>query len=98
MVSGTPAELKAGLRRESVRIEWPGLSSADLSAVAAIRGTGEVTRDGDTVAVTTDDASTFVPALFQLAPGAIRSVSIARASLEDAYFQHVRRRAGGAAK
>jgi hypothetical protein len=57
-----------------------------------------VTREGDLVAVTTDDSSTFVPKLFELAPGAIRSITIATASLEDAYFQHVRRRHESVAK
>lgn len=94
VVTGTPAQLKSGLRRESVRITWPGVSSEQLARVTAWDGAGEVARDGDVVAVTTDDASTFVPRLFDLAPGEIRSVTIATASLEDAYFQHVQRRAG----
>ena len=93
VASGTPAELKAGLRKESVRITWPAVTEADLAQVAGWPGAGEVTCDGDNVMITTDDASTFVPRLFELAPGGIRAVSIATASLEDAYFQHVRRRA-----
>jgi ABC-2 type transport system ATP-binding protein len=98
VASGTPAQLKAGLLRESVRIGWASPSSEHLAQVAAWPGTGEVTREGDLVAVTTDDSSTFVPKLFELAPGAIRSITIATASLEDAYFQHVRRRHESVAK
>ncbi|MGE0600752.1 MAG: ATP-binding cassette domain-containing protein [Dehalococcoidia bacterium] len=92
VISGTPHELKSGLRRESVRIGWESPSANDLARLASWPDTGEVTQDGDLVAVTTDDAATLVPRLFELAPGAIRSVAIASASLEDAYFQHVRRR------
>ncbi len=92
VISGTPRELKSGLRRESVRIGWVSPSASDLAQLAAWPDTGEVTHDGDLVVVTTDDSATLVPRLFELAPGAIRSVSIATASLEDAYFQHVRRR------
>lgn len=98
VVSGTPSALKAGLRRESVRIGLAEASDATIARIAAIPGTGELARDGETVVITTDDASTFVPRLFEAAPGAIRSVTIATASLEDAYFQHVRRRSEGAAK
>ena len=98
VVSGTPATLKANLRRESVRIGWESPSESDLAQVASWPGTGEITRDGDLVAVTTDDSATFVPRLFELAPGAIRSIVIATASLEDAYFQHVRRRQEAAPK
>jgi ABC-2 type transport system ATP-binding protein len=98
VVSGTPASLKAGLRRESVRISLADTSDATAARIAAIPGTGSLARDGDTVVITTDDASTFVPRLFEAAPGAIRSVTIGTASLEDAYFQHVRRRSEGAAK
>ncbi len=95
IASGAPAELKAGLRKESVRIGWPAASETDLAQIASWPGTGDVSRQGETVLITTDDASTFVPRLFELAPGAIRTVSIAAASLEDAYFQYVRRRSEG---
>jgi ABC-2 type transport system ATP-binding protein len=93
---GTAAELKRGLRRESVHISWPGATDQQIAAVASWPGSGEVTRDGAKVMVTTDDASVFVPKLFEFAPGEIQSVAIAAASLQDAYFQHVRRRAEGA--
>lgn len=98
VVSGTPAALKAGLRRESVRIGLADASEATIARIAAIPGSGDLALDGATVVITTDDASTFVPRLFEAAPGAIRSITIATASLEDAYFQHVRRRNEGAAK
>ncbi|MEO8541451.1 MAG: ABC transporter ATP-binding protein [bacterium] len=98
VASGTPATLKAGLRRESVRITLLDASPGQLAKIAAIPGTGAIAQDGDTVVVTTDDASTFVPRLFEAVAGGVRSVAIATASLQDAYFQHVRRRTEGSAK
>ena len=74
-------------------IEVDAFVGTSIGAVVA----GLLAQDDDTVIVTTDDASTFVPRLFEAAPGAIRSVTIATASLEDAYFQHVRRRGEGGA-
>ena len=98
VASGTPSALKAGLRRESVRITLSDASAGYAARIASIPGCGELAQDGHTFIVTTDDASTFVPRLFEVAPGVIRSVTIATASLEDAYFTHVRRRTEAAAK
>lgn len=92
VAAGSPAELKQDLRRESIRVVWPGVTPAHASAIAALSGAGEVTTAGDTLLVTADDASDLVPRIFGLAHGAIRSIAIEPASLEDAYFQHVRRR------
>ncbi|MBA4180277.1 MAG: hypothetical protein C0506_06765 [Anaerolinea sp.] len=92
IATGTPAALKQGLRHESVRVGWESPTAEQLRMVAEWAGGSEVTRDGGFVRITVDDASTFVPRLFTLAPGAIRSVTIEKASLEDAYFRHVTRR------
>lgn len=92
VVSGTPAELKRGLRQEVVRADWETPGAAQLTEVEGWPGTGPVTRNNGLVHITCDDASALVPRLFALAPGAIRSVSIQASSLEDAYFQHVGRR------
>lgn len=89
---GTPGELKRGLRRESVRVTWPGVSDGDVQAITTWEGTGAVIRDGDDLHLTADDASALVPRLFELGPSAIRGVQIEPATLEDAYFQHVRGR------
>ncbi|MEO6397040.1 MAG: ATP-binding cassette domain-containing protein [Tepidiformaceae bacterium] len=89
---GTPAELKKGLKRESVRVSWASPSDAHLETLANWADGGEVAALDGTVHITVDDASSFVPRLFALAPGEIRSISIETASLEDAYFQHVSRR------
>ena len=92
VATGTPEELKRGLRHESLRVTWPSATASTLSSIETWPGAGEVVRDGDIVHITVDDASDFVPRLFELAPGEIRAVSIERSSLEDAYFQHVQRR------
>lgn len=93
VATGTPAELKRGLRRESVRVTWTSVSEDQLAAVAVWPGVGEVVGDGDEVRLTVDDGSSLVPRLFELAGGAIRSVAIEPSTLEDAYFRHVRHRA-----
>jgi ABC-2 type transport system ATP-binding protein len=100
LAEGTPAELKAGLRRESIRIGWKQPAPAQIAQLASWPGVGDVdvVEDEGTIVVTADDASTLIPRLFELAPGAIHSVAVAPASLEDAYFQHVRRRSEVTAK
>lgn len=95
VATGTPAELKKGLRREVLRVGWPSATDEDLAAVGRLPGAGEATQADDLIHITTDDASALAPRLFELAPHAIRSVSIDVATLEDAYFQHVGRRAVG---
>jgi len=95
VATGTPAELKQGLRRDAVRITWPGATAEELAVVGGWPGTGEILRDEDTVHVTADDASALVPRLFELAGRGIRGVSIESSSLEDAYFRYIQRRAGG---
>lgn len=92
IATGSPAELKQGLRRDAVRITWPGATAGALAMVASWPGTGNVVRNEDVVHVTADDASALVPRLFELAGREIRGVSIESSSLEDAYFQHIRRR------
>ena len=89
VATGTLQELKRGLRRESVRVMWPGVDEATLGTVGAWPGTGTVSREGDTVHITVDDGAALVPRLFELAPGQVRAVSIERSTLEDVYFQYV---------
>ncbi|MEX2081266.1 MAG: ABC transporter ATP-binding protein, partial [Dehalococcoidia bacterium] len=88
VAAGTPAELKQGLRRDSVRLDWPAASDADLATIGAWPECGSVNREGTEVLVSVDDAAAFVPRLFALAGGSIRGVRIDAASLEDAYFVH----------
>jgi len=91
IATGTPSALKAGLRRDSVAVTWPGHSAAQVAAVESWPGTGAVVEDGEVVTATVDEASTFVPRLFEFAPGEITAIKLAPATLEDAYFQLVRK-------
>ena len=87
---GPPAELKRGLRRDSVRVEWTAPPDAIENILSAWEGVGSVTRAGSYLHATVDDASAFVPRLFAFAQGGIRAVQIHESTLEDAYFQAVR--------
>jgi ABC-2 type transport system ATP-binding protein len=96
LASGSPAAMKRGLLRDSVRIRWADATPRDLEELARWEGCGEVSLEGETVRLTVADASSFVPRLFALADGAIRAVSVEPATLEDAYFRIVGSRAPAA--
>lgn len=89
IASGAASELKRDLRRDSVEVDWPG-APADLAATLADwPGVGGVTIVPPLVHATVDDASVFVPSLFQIAGGAIKGIRIHESTLEDAYFRLV---------
>lgn len=85
---GSPSELKAGLRHDGVFAE--GDFSDDM--IAKIDGWAEVGGlrwSRPLLHATVDDASTFVPRLFQAAGDRISTVRVHEASLDDAYFEAV---------
>lgn len=84
--AGTPAELKRGLRAESLRLVMTAVDSNVLATIRSVAGPAEVAWHENEVRIMTDDAAGLVPALFAAMPGKIRSVGIEKASLEDAYF------------
>jgi ABC-2 type transport system ATP-binding protein len=92
VTTGTPMELKAGLRREAVWLEWPAATDQALETIASWDDVGSVVRDDGAVQFTVDDASTVVPRLFQSGFTGIEGVRIHLATLEDAYFHHVGKR------
>ncbi|WP_322797450.1 ABC transporter ATP-binding protein [Tepidiforma sp.] len=92
VATGTPAELKRGLRRQAVRVELDETSEQVVQRIAALAGAGEVAVRNGELLVTTDDATRLVPEIFAAAGSAIRAIRIDAASLEDAYFQYVERR------
>ena len=92
IATGTPSELKRGLRRDAIQVTWPGVTAEDLAAIERLPGAGDVTAEGELVLVTADDASATVPEIFALGGKAIRGVRIEPATLADAYFSHVRSR------
>lgn len=86
---GTPSELKAGLRRDAVWVEWPGLTQPLADEIESWEGVGALTWAAPTLHATVDAASTFVPRLFTLAGDGIRTVRVRESTLEDAYFDIV---------
>jgi ABC-type multidrug transport system ATPase subunit len=95
VASGTPAELKRGLRAESVRFHWPRANGA-VHEIERWDGIGSVTVDGEWLYVSAEDAAPVVARVFNTWPGAVNAVSIDPSSLEDAYFHHVGTRLPGA--
>ena len=87
--SGSPADLKRNLRRDSVRVEWPTPPAGIETTLEGWEGVGAVTRATPHLHATVDDAAAFVPRLFEMAQGGIRAVQNHESTLEDAYFQAV---------
>jgi ABC-type multidrug transport system ATPase subunit len=86
---GSPAELKAGLKRDAVWVEWPDFTPALAEEIGGWEGVGRLTWAHPTLHATVDAASAFVPRLFQAAGDGIRAVRIRESTLEDAYFDIV---------
>lgn len=91
VATGTPAELKQGLRREALRVTWDGVTDEQVAAISDRPGVGHVAVEGETVHISVDEASAIVPVLFELAPGQVRAVAIQPTTLEDAYLHHIGR-------
>lgn len=91
IVEGTPDQLKGNLRRDSVRVEWPAAPPDIAREINSWDGVGHVSGQLPELHITVDDASAFVPTLFQAANGAIAAIRIHESTLEDAYFQIVGR-------
>ena len=91
IAKGTPDQLTGNLRRDSVRVEWPTAPPDIARTINSWSGVGRVTGQLPELHITVDDASAFVPALFQAADGAIAAIRIHESTLEDAYFQIVGR-------
>jgi ABC-2 type transport system ATP-binding protein len=92
---GSPTELKRNLRRQTVRVELAAGREDAAGRIAEVAGRDTVTQADGELLVTTDDAAALAPKLFAAAGDAIRGLRIEEASLEDAYFQYVKRRAEG---
>ena len=89
VTQGAPTDLKRGLRREAVRVEWKTDPTAEIPVMAAWPGVGNVRVAGRTTHVTTDEASPFLTRLFQESGDRIHGVQIEESTLEDVYFQLV---------
>ena len=90
VTQGTPYELKRNLKRNSVRIEWPSAPKEIVKEISEWNGVGHVTGQPSDLHITVDDASVFIPTLFQSGYGSgILSIHVHESTLEDAYFQCV---------
>ncbi|MET9270123.1 ATP-binding cassette domain-containing protein [Kribbella sp. NPDC003557] len=92
VAEGTPEELKAGLRGDSVQVELvdPDLDGTVRSLLAQLRGVGEVLVEGNTLRARVDRGATAVPeVLGALEDKAIPvvAVTVSRPSLDDVYLQ-----------
>ncbi|HWC34517.1 MAG TPA: ATP-binding cassette domain-containing protein [Mycobacteriales bacterium] len=88
---GTPAELKAQVGDDRVRIVT-GDNPASARKIAEKLGI-EASPDGDALLVTVPDGEGFVPKLFGIGIS-VQSVSISRPSLDDVFMAHAGRRIG----
>jgi len=89
VASGTPAELKAsvGADRLELRTDDNGATAAALRERFGIDARG----DGDVVRFHVERGEEFVPKLFSGLPVAIRSVSVARPTLDDVFMAYTGR-------
>lgn len=88
VTKGTPAELKAGLRRDGVWVEGD-FTQEIIEEIANWPDVGKLTWAQPTLHATVDSAPSFGPRLFQLAGDRITSLRLREATLEDAYFEIV---------
>ena len=81
-----PAALTAGLRGESVMLDWPDCTPGLAEAIAGWPGVGAVRLSPPELHATVDSAAAFLPAVFERHGGAISGVRIRQSSLADAWF------------
>lgn len=91
VAEGTPSELKRGLRKDSVRLDFPDPPDGLFESISRWADVGRVTVARPSVHLTVDSASAFVPRLFEACGNGIRGIRIEESTLEDAYFQLVGR-------
>jgi ABC-2 type transport system ATP-binding protein len=95
VVEGTPAELKSGLRGDTIHIELADAESADARDVlSGVAGLAEVSLAGATLRARAPDGGAAIPAvLAALDARGVRalSVTLARPSLDEVYLRHAGR-------
>ncbi len=85
-LAGKIEDLRRGLRHDAVIAELARPDPVLAAKVAAWPGVGVARLTNLTLHATVDDASTFVPKLFQAATGEVKGLRIRESTLEDAYF------------
>ena len=97
VVQGTPEELKAGLRGESVTVELAetdGRAEEASKVVGLVEGTTEITIDGSHVRARVPNGAQAIPAILSALESrghAVASVTAARPSLDDVYLHYTGR-------
>jgi ABC-2 type transport system ATP-binding protein len=97
VVEGTPEELKAGLRGDSVTVELAGLDGRGdeaVDAVGVIDGTTETMLDGAHLRTRVPNGAQAVPTILSVLESrgiAVASVTTARPSLDDVYLHYTGR-------
>jgi ABC-2 type transport system ATP-binding protein len=87
VAEGAPNDLRRGLRRDAVQIDWKSDASAEMPAIDGWAGVGGSRTEGRSAHVTVDNASEFLGRLFREFGASIHNVRIEESTLEDAYFQ-----------
>jgi ABC-2 type transport system ATP-binding protein len=96
VASGTPDELKAGLRGDAIQILLDGADRAPMAAsiLERIDGLATPVVDGARVIARADRAASRVPTVLSALDGAgvaVTAVTVARPSLDDVYLAHTGR-------
>ena len=86
---GSPAALKAGLRRETVHISLNEVNEQAQEAIISASGGQIIFRDASSVSMSVDEAAPVLPGIIAAVSASLRSIRVEQSSLEDAYFQHV---------
>jgi ABC-2 type transport system ATP-binding protein len=88
---GTPAELKAGVGDDRIRLH----TSDNAAATAAIRSHLGIDAipDGDAIVLSVPNGESFVPRLFEIGIS-VRAVSVSRPTLDDVFMTHAGRSMG----
>ncbi|HKQ67966.1 MAG TPA: ATP-binding cassette domain-containing protein [Polyangiaceae bacterium] len=96
VVQGSPDELKANLRGDSIQVELgaPETDPFFLEVLAEVAGVRDVSIDGSRLFARLDGGSTAIPAVLAVIESmgaAIASVRVASPSLDDVYLRHAGR-------
>ncbi|WP_112242077.1 ATP-binding cassette domain-containing protein [Kribbella monticola] len=96
VASGSPEELKAELRGDSVQVELADATSANRvhSLISELPGIGEIVVEGNVLRARVDRGATAVPAVLGVLEEqeiAVAAVTVARPTLDDVYLRYTGR-------
>jgi ABC-2 type transport system ATP-binding protein len=94
VAEGTPDELKAELRGDSIQLEIADPDGVDLTSVGSIAGVVDVTVEGRLVRARADDGAAAIARLIAVLEERntrVASATVSRPSLDDVYLRHAGR-------